>query len=169
MSLNVNPSNQSNPSPSPSNTDPSSQTPDKNSGGANLRKAVEYLVIRRLAGNNEELEALRLAIVEGMSPSEVSKKLGVPRASVKTAVYAFEKIVGDHRKATEVLKTFLPAVMKIQPVMKVYYGKEYVCVLCGLKGVAYVNIRKAKLMHIKQAHKDLIDKYVDEVMAGVRA
>ena len=129
---------------------------------------MEYLVIRRLAGNNEELEALRLALVEGMSPSDIARKLGMSKASVKTAVYAFEKIVGDHHKAAEVLKTFLPMVMKIQPVMKTYYGKEYVCTVCGLRGVAYVNLRRAKLMHIKQTHKDLVNKYVDELVAGVR-
>jgi predicted DNA-binding protein (UPF0251 family) len=134
-----------------------------------LKQALEFMVARRLANNNEELEVLRLALVENVSPSEVARRLGVSKPLVRTTVYTFGKAVGDPYKAAKVVEMFLPMVMEIQPIVKTFYGKEYLCTVCGLKGVANVSIFKARLMHVKMSHKDLVSKYVDEILMKVGA
>ena len=134
-----------------------------------LRKALEFMVARRLAGNNEELEILRLALIEYMSPSDAARKLGVPKSLVKATVYTFEKAAGDPYKSMEIVKVFLPMVMKIQPIVKSFYGKEYECTVCGLKGVANASLQKAKLLHVRRSHMDLVNKYVDEILTKVGA
>jgi hypothetical protein len=134
-----------------------------------LRQALEFMVARRLANNNEELEALRLALVEYVSPSEIARRLMVSKPLVRTTVYTFEKLVGDPYRAAKVVEMFLPMVMEIQPIVKSFYRKEYWCTACGAKGVAGASIFRARLMHVRMSHKDLVSKYADEILAKVGA
>jgi hypothetical protein len=132
-----------------------------------LRQALEFMVARRLAGNDIELQILRLALVEHLSPSEIAHRLNVRKSLVRSTVYMFKKSAGDPYAAEEIVRKFLPVIMKIKPVIRTYYWKEYRCEVCGASSTVIFDIHKARLTHIRKSHMDLVYKYVNDVLREV--
>ena len=135
--------------------------------GMGVKEAVRILVLRRLVNDSVTLSILEMALLKNMSPSEISMALGVKRSYVKSNVYVFVKVAGDHFKATALLRKALPVVMGVNPVILNMAGRMYRCKLCSKDFSVSLRDVQSRLNHVKQAHRDIVDKYVNSVIEAI--
>jgi transposase-like protein len=132
-----------------------------------VKEAVRILVLRRLVDDKVALSILEMALLKNMSPSDISRALGVKKSYVKSNVYVFVKAAGDHVRAADLLRKALPIVMGIDPVVFGAPGRMYRCRLC-LKDFT-VNLRdsQSRMNHVKQSHRDVVEKYINSVVNAI--
>ena len=128
-----------------------------------LRELTEHLVLRALVGRLEDIEALKLYLLDGLSPSEVAARLPafgrygktVVRGRIRRAVEA----AGSLRLAAYALRTAYPRLLEVRSA--VVKGSGYVCLLCGRRV-------ERPLHHLRREHRDVVEGLVGELLEAVR-
>jgi len=116
-----------------------------------LRELTEHLVLRALAGRLEDIEALKLYLLDGLSPSEVAARLTtfgrygktVVRGRIRKAVEA----AGSPRLVAHALRALYPRLLEVRPA--VVKGSGYTCLLCG-------RMVGRPLHHLRREHRDVV-------------
>jgi hypothetical protein len=122
------------------------------------RAALEYLVLKALAGRKDVLQALYDYLVNNESPSQASLKHGVQKAQLKSAAY---QLVSKARAplVVKLMKIAWPYIMNIEPIVENGY-----CKIC--KAPIHTNHAEP---HIAVKHQDLIRKVAREVEEQIKA
>ena len=122
-----------------------------------VRGVVRYLVTKRLAGDVRVLLAVKEAVVDWRSPSEVGRKFGMSKYMVRGYVQRVEEKAGGHRLATLIVERAWREIYRLEPVV-VRVGCCWVCLICNEV------IAESPLVHIRRYHSELVEQAVDTVL-----
>ncbi len=119
------------------------------------RSAVEYLVLKALAGKRSIVEVAYRYLVLGERRSDIEKELGISDGVLRDAVWMNLLLVpGKHRAAEALVRVVVPVILeKVEPVIR-----GNVCVLCG-EAVSLSSAEK----HIRTWHPDVVVRVVSAV------
>ena len=132
------------------------------SGSVGLAHLVEYLVLLRLCNNRTGIRAAEMYFVRNMSKSEIARRLGVTKDTVRGYVLRVLEKAGSHRAAAAGLKLVLPHLGRVRPVVK-RSGSTYICELCG-----YTSAHPSTTpVHIMTSHRDALEQAVLRVFEVV--
>jgi len=124
-----------------------------------LREFAEHLAVKALAGRFEDIEAMRLYLLEGLSPSEVAERLGLSKHAVRGRVMRAVEEAGNHLLAARALRRLYPRLLRVEHVFvrsARYAG--YVCTLCR----RYVGDKPH--LHLYMVHRDLVEALTEELL-----
>jgi len=124
-----------------------------------LREFAEHLAVKALAGRFEDIEAMKLYLLEGLSPSEVAERLGLSKGAVRGRVRRAVEEAGNHLLAAHALRRLYPRLLKVEHafVRSTRYA-GYVCTLCN----RYVGNKPH--LHLYLAHRDLVESLTEELL-----
>jgi transposase-like protein len=129
-----------------------------------LAQLVEYLVLLRVCGNSTGIRAVEMYFARNMSPSEIARRLGVTRDTVRGYVLRVLEKAGSHRAAAAGLKLVLPHLGRVRPVVK-RSGSTFICELCGYTST----YPSSAPVHVMSSHRDLLKQAVLRVFEVVRS
>ena len=124
-----------------------------------LRELAEHLALRALVGRLEDVEALRLYLLDGLSPSEVSARLSMPKTVVRGRIRRAVDAASSLRLAAYALRLLYPRLLEVSPA--VVKGSGYTCLLCGRRV-------ERPLHHLRREHRDAVEGLVRELLEAVR-
>jgi hypothetical protein len=130
---------------------------------------AEKLVTYRLAGNDRALKALEM-LCSGVSPSAVSRRLGMYRGSVKYYMSVAQSAIGvGMRPALErvLLKMVRAVVKSVEPAVDVLELGRARCRLCG-RVFKRVNLGFLH-RHIMYAHANHVEQLARRVIEVVKS
>jgi hypothetical protein len=132
------------------------------------RDVIEYIVLLRLAGKNDDLEALR-RYLDGEPPRDVCRKRKIDRRRLKSMKEAILAKMGKGRSflAFYLARKTIEAIERVGVKPKVYptkYGKygKYRCPTCR-------KLTKYPEQHIMIKHLDELEKETERVIAEIRS
>jgi hypothetical protein len=131
------------------------------------RDIIEYIVLLRLAGKNDDLEALR-RYLDGEPPRDVCRKRKIDRRRLKSMKEVILTKMGKGRSflAFYLARKTIEAIERVGVKPKVYptkYGKygKYRCTICR-------KLTKHPEQHIMIKHLDELEKEVERVVAKIK-
>lgn len=124
-----------------------------------LRELAEHLALRALVGRLEDIEALRLYLLDGLSPSEVAARLSMPKTVVRGRVRRAVETAGSLRLAVYALRLLYPRLLEVGPA--VVKGSGYTCLICGRRV-------ERPLHHLRREHRDAVEGLVRELLEAAR-
>ena len=125
-----------------------------------VEKVVEKLVTRALIGDERAFRALCMSL-DGMTSTEISHELGMPRGTVDSLIYSVRlSVFGD--KARQALE----AAAEIKPIIVFNENGEPVCSLCGkiIKNRFRGTWHEVAASHIRMKHWDVIEHHMKQLM-----
>jgi len=129
--------------------------------GSNVASLLEYLVLKMLTGNEKVVEALKMYIVDELSPSTVAMKLGLSKHQIRGYAQRVIEKIGDFRKAFLVISEIYDLLIRIKPIVS-NYGHRRLCILCGRE------LSTSGEDHIKRYHREIVEDYVYSIMAMLK-
>jgi hypothetical protein len=124
-----------------------------------LREFAEHLAVKALAGRFEDIEAMKLYLLEGLSPSEVAERLGLSKGAVRGRVRRAVEEAGTQALAARALRRLYPRLLRVEHAfVKSTRYAGYVCTLCN----RYVGSRTH--LHLYLAHRDLVESLTEELL-----
>jgi len=118
---------------------------------------LEYLILKMLTGNRQVVEALRLYLVDDLSPSTIALRLGLSKHQVRGYAQRVIEKIGDYKRASIVLSKIYDVLIRIEPVVRVY-GYKKLCILCGKE------LSTNGEDHIKRYHRELLEDYAHNLL-----
>lgn len=123
----------------------------------NITSLLEYLVLKMLTGNGIVVEALKMYIVDEMSPSTVASKLGLSKHQIRGYAQRVVEKIGDFRKAFLVISEVYDLLMRIKPIVS-NYGHRKICMVCGRE------LSTSGEDHVKRYHREVVEDYVYSIL-----
>jgi hypothetical protein len=131
------------------------------------RDVIEYIVLLRLAGKNDDLEALR-RYLDGEPPRDVCRKRKIDRRRLKSMKEAILTKMGSGKSflAFYLARKTIEAIERVGVKPKVYptkYGKygKYRCATCR-------KLTKYPEQHIMIKHLDELKKETERVITKIK-
>ena len=119
-----------------------------------LYELVEYLVRLKLVGHEKVLCALALKS-QGAPWSEIYEKCDVDKNVVRAYLTRSMEKVGNMNKALIIIKYVVPLLSDIKPIVI-----DNKCTICNTN----LYHTQVALAHLRYRHRDIVEKYVDEVI-----
>jgi hypothetical protein len=104
------------------------------------------------------LEAFELYI-NNASSSEIERLTGSTRTQLRGCLQRIYEKTANTNRARALLKVILPPLKSVELIVK--NGR---CMLCG----AHVEHHRTAFIHVKNAHMDIVEKYVSEILCELR-
>ncbi|MCC6015250.1 MAG: hypothetical protein LM564_06065 [Desulfurococcaceae archaeon] len=123
-----------------------------------LREFAEHLAAKALAGRFEDIEAMRLYLLEGLSPSEVAERLGLSKHAVRGRVRRAIDDAGSQVLAAHVLRRLYHRLLKVEHALVWDSRYGYVCMLCRRA------VGGRPHQHLYMAHRDLVEALTEELI-----
>lgn len=124
---------------------------------------IEYLVLKKLAGRSEVLEALVEYMDGGISPSLANTIYGVSKHQLRGFVQRIYEKAGDRVLAETVVKRTTFLVISTVPSVTMRDRWPEVCRVCGKR---LENVFAED--HIKKHHPDLLEHWLRKVVEELR-
>jgi len=128
--------------------------------------AVKYLVLLRIARCDNSINALA-DYINGMSPSEISKKYGISKDAVRGLWTRVLTKCGSAQKAKALVRCATPVILSLKPVVE-KNNNTYRCLLCGETFANGGDVQVAISMHINISHSDYLAKVTVQVVSKLR-
>jgi len=121
-----------------------------------LKEALENLVITCLEGEVRKIEALKLYLIDNLSPSEISGRLKMNKNTLKNYVGRMSSLYGSNVLSV-VIEECYEVFLTIKPIV-VWNGKEWLCLACNRRAALIYTYN-----HIKVKHRDLVEAYIEKL------
>ena len=126
-----------------------------------IEEVARYMVLKALAGRQHIVDAIYECIVGGGSVSSVAARHGLSKHQLRGYVNRVMEHSGSYARAAAFVKALYSHVKKIRPVVRCK-GDSCTCSLCRDRVVP-----AAAENHIKYRHWDVVEEYVEAVLALV--
>ncbi len=126
-------------------------------------EVLEYLVLKKMAGRPEVLEALIEYLGGSLPPSQASDRYGISKHQLRGFVQRINEKAGDRKLAETLIKMATPLILSIVPSVIDRTKRPETCMLCGKR---LVNMFPED--HIKKHHHEELGEEVRKVAAGLR-
>jgi len=119
-----------------------------------LYELIDYLVRLKLANHRKALCVLGMA-ANGEPTDKIYDVCNVSRAELKGYLSRAREKVGNGYKSLVIIKHVVPLLSDIQPIIV-----NNRCIICNTD----LRYSQDALMHVRYRHRDMVAKYVDEVV-----
>lgn len=135
-----------------------------------IEGVLEYLVAKALAAQHTQITALKLYVVDNMSPADVEAYMNMDKRkviSIKQRVWERLRPVKEVMRwpvAGEILRRSYQSLMSIDPIMikdEPYPVSLWRCDLCGAKVMTPV-------YHVIMKHRDLVKHIAENLTVSLR-
>jgi hypothetical protein len=124
-----------------------------------LINVVSYIIKRRLAGDYKFLKSIEMLYLRNMSPSDVSRELGIPKNNIRSNMQSLLNILNNHIKTAAVVRYLLPIVNDIDPIIVDVGPSLFRCKICNKEYRVGVRSMQPRLNHIESYHRGLVEDY----------
>lgn len=123
-----------------------------------VESAVEFLVLKMMAGRREILEAL-LKYVNGTSPSIVCSVYGISKHRFRGSIQRMYNKAKSKTLATLLMKLAIPIILRETGVYIDRSRRPEECTICGAE--LYKDFPES---HIKRNHRDIIEREKQKII-----
>jgi hypothetical protein len=131
-----------------------------------IARAVKYLVLLRIARCDNSINALA-DYINGMSPSEISKKYGISKDAVRGVWSRVLTKCGSAQKAKALVRCATPVILSLKPVVE-KNDNTYRCLLCGETFANGGDAQTAISVHVNTRHPDHLERATVQVINRLR-
>ncbi len=126
-------------------------------------EVLEYLVLKKMAGRPEVLEALIEYLGGSLPPSQANDRYGISKHQLRGFVQRINEKAGDRRLAEFLIRISTPLILSTVPSKIDRSKRPEVCMICGKR---LVNMFPED--HLKKHHYQHLEEEVRRVAAELR-
>ncbi|PWV36867.1 MAG: hypothetical protein DJ555_05010, partial [Desulfurococcaceae archaeon] len=126
-------------------------------------EVLEYLVLKKMAGRPEVLEALIEYLGGSLPPSQANDRYGISKHQLRGFVQRINEKAGDRRLAEFLIKMATPLILSMVQSKIDRSKRPEVCMICGRR---LVNMFPED--HLKKHHYEYLEEEVRKVAAELK-